>query len=69
MLFALETDEHPDWTAAQMAIHVYKHTMMIEFAAVAVALIFALFFGYLYEVWSRRAVLILSFVLLGISML
>ena len=69
MLFSLEADEHPDWTATQKAIHVYKHTMLIEFMAVAVALVFALFFGYLYEVWSRRAVLILSFVLLGISMI
>ena len=69
MLFANQADEHPDFTAAQQAIHVYKHTMLIEFAAVAVSLAFALFFGYLYEVWSRRSVLILSFVLLGISML
>ena len=69
MLFAHEGDEHPDFTAAQKAIHVYKHTMLIEFIAVAVSLVFALVFGYLYEVWSRRAVLILSFVLLGVSMI
>ena len=69
MLFAHEDGEHPDFTAEQKAIHVYKHTMLIEFIAVAVSLVFALVFGYLYEVWSRKAVLILSFILLGISMI
>ena len=69
MLFSLTADENPDWTAAHKAIYVYKYTMLIEFMAVAVALFFALFFGYLYEVWSRRAVLILSFFLLFLSMI
>ena len=68
MLFAQEAELNPGATPEEKAIAVYKHTIMIEFFSVVVALVFALIFGYLYEVWSRQAVLVLSFVLLGISM-
>ena len=69
MGFANEAAEHPDATPAEQAINVYKHTIKIEFYSVFVAMLFSFVFGYLYEVWSRRAVLILCFGLLGVFML
>ena len=68
MLFAHSAEENPNATPAEQAVEVYKHAMVIEIYAVAVALVFTIFFGYLYEVWSRKAVLTLSFLLLGLSM-
>ena len=59
----------PDATPAEKAILVYKHAMLIECYAVGVALVFSVIFGYLYEAWSRKAVLIMSFELLGVSMI
>ena len=35
---------------------------------IGVSMIFALFFGYLYEAWSRKAVLMMIFVLLALTM-
>ena len=69
MLFAHSREANPDATPKEVAINVYRHSMLIELASVLVALFFAFVFGYLYEIWSRRSVLTLSFVLLGISML
>lgn len=68
MLFAHVAEDSPNATAAEKAVSVYRHAMEIEVYAVAVAIAFAFVFGHLYEVWSRRAVLCMSFALLGFSM-
>lgn len=68
MLGLIEDKKDPDASAHDKAIHTYKETMKIEAQAVLLAMISSLIFGWLYEAFTRRCVLITCFVLLAVSM-
>ena len=59
---------HPDASAYEKAIDTYEISMWIEFKSVCVALVASLFFGYIYEIFSRKCMLITCFLLLCIGM-
>ena len=51
-----------------MAIHTYEKQMRIEFKTLLVVMISSIIFGYLYEIFSRKCILITCFILLCIGM-
>lgn len=67
-LFKTEEEQSPDASPQEKAIAVFKKTLTFEFITSGVSVVIAFVFGYLYEAWSRKAVLITIFVLLALTM-
>ena len=59
---------NPDLTVYEKSIETYENSMWIEFKSVIVAMLASILFGYIYELFSRKCVLITSFCLLCIGM-
>ena len=67
--FIYERDRPDGLTVEEEAILVYEDLLKIEILTMVLSAFFGLIFGYLYEVWSRKKVLYVSFVLLAFGMI
>ena len=67
--FVYEQEADPTKTPGEWSIVVYKQMLIIELITMGIGMFFSLLFGYLYEIWSRKKVLTLAFVLLAIGMI
>ena len=67
--FVYERDRPDGLTVEEEAILVYEDLLKIEILTMVLSAFFGLIFGYLYEVWSRKKVLYVSFVLLAFGMI
>ena len=69
VMLGVETSKaNPDASAHDKAIETYELSMWIEFKAVLVAMFASILFGYIYELFSKKCVLITCFVGLCIGM-
>ena len=59
---------NPNRTAHEKATQTYKELMKVEAYAVLMTLVSSLLFGWVYEAFKRSRVLIICFILLGVSM-
>ena len=66
--FVYEEERNPDQTPEETSIVVYKEMLVIELITMAFSIFFTVAFGYMYEIWSRKKVLSISFVLLAVGM-
>lgn len=65
-VYVEERDENS--TPEERSIEVYKDMLVIEVITMGFSIFFSILFGYMYEIWSRKKVLMISFVLLAIGM-
>ena len=68
MLGVHTSSGNPGASAYEKAIETYEISMWIEFKSVCVAMVASFFFGYIYEIFSRKCVLLTCFLLLCIGM-
>lgn len=64
----LQLEYHADLTPHEKAIDTFTQAQIIELKAVLFGLIFSLLFGFMYEIFSRKCVLMFCFTLLAIGM-
>ena len=66
--FVYEEERNPELSIEETSIVVYKEMLVIEMITMGFSIFFTVLFGYMYEVWSRKKVLFLSFIILAIGM-
>ena len=58
----VESLQNPGGTAEEIATSSYKNWLVIEMISLVMSIFFGLLAGYLYEIWSRKTVLIICMV-------
>lgn len=66
--FVYEEERNPELSIEETSIVVYKEMLVIEMITMGFSIFFTVLFGYMYEVWSRKKVLFISFILLAVGM-
>ena len=66
--FVYEEKADPTKTPGEWSLIVYKKMLVIELITMAFSILFSIIFGYMYEIWSRKKVLTIAFILLAIGM-
>ena len=67
--FVYEQESDPTKTPEEWSIIVYKQMLVIELITMCIGIFISILFGYLYEIWARKKVLTVAFVLLAIGMI
>ena len=67
VFFVYLRDRDSSLTIEEKSIEVYKDMLVIEVITMGISILISIIFGYLYEIWSRKKVLSLSFILLAVG--
>ena len=68
-MFVWQEKRSPELTTQETTLIVYKEMLVIEAITMGFGIFVSLFIGYMFEIWSRKKVLIVCFVLMGLCML
>lgn len=67
--FVYAQDRGSELTSEEASIEVYKEMLVIEVITMGISIFFSILIGYMYEIWSRKRVLYICFVLLAAGMI
>lgn len=66
--FDLEKAAFPHLSSQERALQVFKAVLIVEAIAASISVVISLVAGLLYELWTRKKVLALSFIVLAIGL-